>query len=298
MQSHKGEHSIVKMCKVLGVSTSGYYAWEKRQNRNETEKEKWNSQLDERIKFHFYDNLTTFGSPRIHERLINQDHMKVSQKTVANRMRALGLFATKPKKYINTTDSNHDKQVYPNELDREFKPDAPNRAWATDITYIHTGEGFVYLNPVIDLFSRRVISYAIDDCMDKKLPLRALKEAITLRNPGEGWIHHSDRGSQYCSNSYIDELKAAKATISMSRKATPYDNACVESFFASLKKEYLYKFVFHTKAEAIAAVKYYIQFYNRKRTHSTLGYATPVEHELAYEKAQRQNAGNSQLSSA
>lgn len=278
------------MCKVLGVSTSGYYLWEKRQNRDETEREKWNSLLDERIKFHFYDNLSIFGSPRIHDKLVNQDTMIVSQKTVANRMRDLGLFATKPKKYITTTDSDHEKPIYPNVLNRNFKPTAPNRVWVTDITYIHTGEGFIYLNPVLDLFSRRVVSYAIDDCMDKTLPLRALREAVALRNPAKGWIHHSDRGSQYCSNKYIEELKAAKATISMSRKATPYDNACVESFFASLKKEYLYKFVFHTKAEAIAAVEFYIHFYNRKRTHSTLGYATPMGYEQAYELAQNNNA--------
>lgn len=287
------------MCKVLGVSTSGYYAWEKRQNgQNISEREKQNRQLDEQIKFHFYDNLMSYGSPRIHKKLVTTDNLIVSQKKVANRMRAMGLFATKPKRYINTTDSNHEKPVFPNVLDRQFQPEAPNRVWVTDITYIHTGEGFIYLNPVLDLFSRRVISYAIDDCMDKTLPLRALKEAIALRNPSKEWIHHSDRGSQYCSNKYIEELKAAKATISMSRKATPYDNACVESFFASLKKEYLYKFVFHTKAEAINAVKFYIQFYNRKRMHSTLGYATPIEYEMAYKEAQQKNAGNSQVTSA
>jgi transposase InsO family protein len=213
-------------------------------------------------------------------------------------MRALGLFATKPRKYTNTTDSNHEKPVYPNELKRQFNPEAPNLVWVTDITYIHTGEGFIYLNPVLDLFSRRVVSYAIDDCMEKSLPLRALREAIALRNPAEGLIHHSDRGSQYCSNDYIKELKDAKAVISMSKKATPFDNACAETFFASLKKEYLYKFVFATKAEAIAAVEFYIQFYNRKRIHSTLGYATPIEYELAYEEAQRKNAGKNHLPSA
>jgi putative transposase len=282
----------------MGVSTSGYYVWEKRQNQDETEREKRNLLLDERIRFHFYDNITTFGSPRIHERLVNIDNMIVSQKTVANRMRDLGLFATKPKKYINTTDSDHENPVYPNVLNRNFKPEAPNRVWVTDITYIHTGEGFIYLNPVLDLFSRRVISYAIDDSMDHTLPLRAIKDAIALRNPSKGWIHHSDRGTQYCSKNYIKEVKASKAVISMSRKATPYDNACIESFFASLKKEYLYKFVFRTKAEAIAAVEFYIQFYNRKRTHSTLGYATPMEYEMAYELAQSNNASESQVSSS
>lgn len=288
----------MKMCKVLGVSSSGYYAWEKRQCQEETERGKQRKQLDERIMFHFMDSLGTFGSPRIHQKLVEIDNLKVSQKTVANRMKAMGLFATPPKKYIQTTDSDHENPVYSNVLNRNFLPDAPNKVWVTDITYIHTGEGFIYLNPVLDLYSRRVISYAIDDCMDHTLPLRALKEAIALRNPQEGWIHHSDRGSQYCSNNYIEELKEAKATISMSRKATPYDNACAESFFASLKKEYLYKFVFHTKAEAIAAVEFYIQFYNRKRTHSTLGYATPMEYEVAYEMARQKDASESNVSCA
>jgi putative transposase len=286
--SHKDEHTIVRMCEVLKVSLSGYYAFVKRQHRKETEREKWKRNVDDRIRFHYYDNHGTYGSPRIHKKLVNEDKMKVSQKKVTNRMREMGLFATPPVKYTQTTDSDHKKQVYKNVLDRNFNPKAPNQAWATDITYIHTGEGFIYLNPVIDLYSRRVISYALDDCIDHKLPLRALNKALEIRMPAEGWIHHSDRGSQYCSNNYIEALKEAKATISMSRKATPYDNACVESFFGSLKKEYLYKWVFKTKAEAIGAVKFYIEFYNRKRMHSTLGYATPIEYELAYEETQSQ----------
>jgi putative transposase len=286
------------MCKVLGVSTSGYYAWEKRQNQDDTDTENQKKLLDERIMFHFTDNLGTYGSPRIHERLTELDKIKVSQKTVANRMRAMGLFATPPKKYIHTTDSNHEKPIYPNVLNRNFRPEEPNKVWVTDITYIHTGEGFVYLNPIIDLFSRRVISFSIDDCMNRELPLRALKTALELRKPKEDWIHHSDRGSQYCSKDYVQELIKSKAVISMSRKATPYDNACAESFFASLKKEYLYKFVFHTKAEAIAAVTFYIEFYNRKRTHSTLGYASPLEYELAYEKADGKAASDNSKSCA
>lgn len=286
------------MCDVLGVSPAGYYRWQKRQLLGETEKERFDRHLDQRILFHFHDNLGTYGSPRIHKKLTKLDKLKVSEKKVGNRMRELGLYATPPKKYIHTTDSAHDKKIYGNELNRNFRPERPNQAWATDITYIHTGEGFVYLNPVIDLFSRRVISYAIDDRMDHKLPLRALRKALAMRKPTEGWIHHSDRGSQYCSTKYIDELVEAKATISMSRKGTPYDNACVESFFATLKKEYIYRFVFRTKAEAVAAVDFYINFYNRKRMHSTLEYASPIEYEKAYEQAHRQDAKKNLITSA
>lgn len=286
------------MCTVLGVSAAGYYCWKERQEREETEKERFDRVLDERILFHFDDNLGTYGSPRIHKKLVGEDKIKVSEKKVGNRMRELGLFAIPLRKYIHTTDSKHNKRVYENVLDRNFKPEKPNQVWGTDITYIHTGEGFLYLNPVIDLFSRRVISHAIDDSMDYTLPLRALRKAIAVREPEEGWIHHSDRGSQYCSTKYNEELVEAKATISMSRKSTPYDNACVESFFATLKKEYIYRFVFKTKSEAIAAIDFYINFYNRKRMHSTLGYASPIEYELAYEKAQREYANKELITSA
>lgn len=286
------------MCEVLGVSTSGYYAFLKRQNREETERERYNRKIDERITFHFYDNHGMYGSPRIYRKLTQVDKLVVSEKKVANRMREMGLYATPPKKYMNTTDSNHENLVYKNELNRNFTPEAPNQVWATDITYIHTGEGFLFLNPVLDLFSKKVVSYAIDDSMDYTLPLRALESALAIRNPAEGWMHHSDQGSQYCSKNYIKTLKEAGAVISMSRKANPYDNACVESFFASLKKEYLYKWVFRTKAEAIAAVKFYIEFYNRKRMHSTLEYAAPNDCELAYEKAHSRDAKQTQDTTA
>jgi putative transposase len=278
------------MCAVLGVSPAGYYRYILRLERPETDREKQNREIDERIRYHFYDNLGVYGSVRIHRRLRDEDKLKVSQKKVANRMSAMGLFATPPKKYVQTTDSEHDKLVFKNELNREFEPEAPNKVWVTDITYVHTGEGFLYFNPIMDLYGRKIISYTIDDKMDKTLPLRALEKAIALRKPKEGWIHHSDRGSQYCSNDYIEALQKAGATISMSRKATPYDNACVESFFASLKKEYLYKWVFKTKAEAIGAIQFYVAFYNQKRIHSTLGYVTPNEYEEAYKKAQKQDA--------
>lgn len=277
------------MCEVLGVSTSGYYLYLKRFEREETERERWNRELDERIYFHFHDNLGTYGSPRIYKKITQEDKIQVSLKKITNRMRELNLYAVPSPKYIHTTDSDHDKSVFKNELDRNFKPDAPNKVWATDITYIHTGEGFLYLNPIMDLYSRRIISYAIDDHMNHTLPLRALEEAVSKRQPKQEWIHHSDRGSQYCSSNYLDALREANATISMSRKANPYDNACVESFFASLKKEYLYKWAFKTKGEAIQAVQFYIEFYNRKRMHSTLNYATPIEVEVAYMKAQRED---------
>src|SRR5690625_3868727 len=292
------EHTISKMCEVLGVSTSGYYAYVKRLDLGETEREAFNRYLDERILFHFHDNLGAYGSPRIWRTLVEEDNITVSQKKVANHMRALNLYATPPKKFVQTTDSNHAKPTFENHLNQEFEPEAPNQAWVTDITYVHTGEGFLYFNPVMDLYSRRIISYRIDDHMGHELCLNALKEAITLRQPEEGWIHHSDRGSQYCSNAYVQELRKAKATISSSRKANPYDNACMESFFASLKKEYLYKHVFATKKEAKLSIQFYIKFYNEKRMHSSLGYISPMEKERAYERAHNIKINQGQKTSA
>ncbi|ART74980.1 hypothetical protein B4U37_18155 [Sutcliffiella horikoshii] len=286
------------MCRALGVTTSGYYLYVKRLEREETEREQWRRQLDDRIRFHFYDNLETYGSVRIHQKLVDYDDFNVSASTVAKRMKVLGLYATPPKSFIATTDSDHSNRTFKNNLKQAFNPEAPNMVWVTDITYISTMEGFIYFNPILDLFGRKVISYSMCDRMDRSLPLRALKEAIKLREPKKGWIHHSDRGSQYCSKDYIDVLEDAKAKISMSRKATPYDNACAESFFASMKKEYLNKFRFTTKAEAMAAVQFYVEFYNRKRIHSTLEYATPNEYEMAYEMAQQKDANLGRKTSA
>lgn len=275
------------MCEVLGVSTSGYYDYVKRLGREETEREAFNRYLDERIIFHFHDNHGFYGSPRIHKKLCKIDKINVSQKKVTNRMREMNLYATPPKKFMHTTDSDHSQSVFPNELNQDFEVKAPNQVWTTDITYIHTGEGFLYLNPIMDLYSRRIISYRIDEYMGQALCLNTLNEAIALRQPEEGWMHHSDRGAQYCANAYLNTLKQSGAKISMSRKAMPYDNACMESFFASLKKEHLYKQVFHTKNEAVLAIQFYIKFYNEKRMHSSLDFLSPLEKEMSYHKSQQ-----------
>lgn len=285
IHAHRHEHTIVKMCKVFGVSTSGYYAFMKRLDRKPTEREALNKKIDQRIQFHFHDHLGCYGSPRVHHELVKEG-IPVSKRKVAKRMKELGLKAASARLFVSTTDSNHNRPTYENHLDRNFNPEAPNLVWVTDITYIHTGEGFVYLNPIIDLFSRRIISFRILDHMGTSLCLGALEEALALREPREGLIHHSDQGSQYTSNDYVNALEEQKAIISMSRKGTPYDNACAESFFASLKKEYIYQHAFETKREAMEAINFYIRFYNHKRTHSTLGYLSPIEKEKLYQKEQ------------
>ncbi len=274
------------MCRVLNVSKSGYYKWasDERQNRP-TEREKSRETLKRKIKSYFEQKEQRYGSPRIH-RYLTRKGFCVSLKTVARYMKAMGLKAVPEHRYVVTTDSKHDLRVYPNLLSRQFHQEAPNQAWATDMTYIWTLEGWVYLASVIDLFSRKVIGWHMAESMTKELPLQALKLAIHKRRPGEGLIHHSDRGSQYCSNDYVDVLKQAKMQISMSHKGDPYDNACMESFHATLKKKLVYRRRFITRAEAIQSINHYIHDYNTQRMHSTLDYWSPSQFEAMYLKNQ------------
>lgn len=262
----------------MGVSRSGYYAYIARKAAGPTEREIYNEKLKKAIKKHFYESQETYGSPRVHQMLL-RDGFVVSLKTVVNRMREMGLYSKARPRRMKTTDSNHHNPIYENKLKREFDVEELNQVWVTDITYVHTLEGTVYLNPIMDLCSRKIISHTIDDTMVKELCVKALKYALNTRQPEAGFLHHSDRGSQYTSKDYTDLLKDVQGEISMSRKGDPYDNACMESFFATLKKELLYRWVFETKDDAIAAINLYIEFYNRKRIHSSLGYLTPDEYE-------------------
>ncbi len=199
-------------------------------------------------------------------------------------MKEMGLNAMPKKRFIKTTDSNHDMHVYPNLLNQEFDVKEPDRVWVTDITYIWTLEGWLYLATVMDLFSRKIIGWNITSHMKTALTLKALKMAILTRQPNEKLIHHSDRGSQYCSNDYISVLKENDMQISMSRKGNPYDNACIESFHATIKKDLIYRRRFKTRFEAIKAINNYISSrYNEKRKHSSLGNTSPNKYERMYQ---------------
>jgi putative transposase len=267
------------MCQVLKVSTSGYYKWLKQQSSPPSEKEKYRVEIQQKISKSFHESFGTYGSPRVHDDLIDWGYT-ISQKTVARMMREMGLKATQPEKFMVTTDSNHDLNIYPNILNRQFSVDEPNQVWVSDITYIWTLEGWVYLASVMDLFSRKIVGYSLADHMKKELAIQALNMAIIQRQPGKELLHHSDRGSQYCSHDYIDILKGKEMNISMSKKGDPYDNACIESFHATLKKDLIYRRRFKTKVEAIKAVSYHISsFYNEKRKHSTLGNSSPNQFE-------------------
>ncbi|QOR69026.1 IS3 family transposase [Cytobacillus suaedae] len=279
IQAHTDENSIVKMCRALEVSTSGYYKWLNNQNEPQSEKNAYRLEIQQKICKSFHESFGTYGSPRVHADLIEWGYT-ISQKTVARLMKEMGLTATPKDKYVVTTDSIHDLYIYPNLVNRQFNVEQPNQVWVSDITYIWTIEGWVFLSSIMDLFSRKIVGWSLASHMKTELSLQALNMAITTRQPAEGLIHHSDRGSQYCSKGYIERLEQKDIQISMSKKGDPYDNACIESFHATIKKDLIYRRRFTTRAEAIKAINYYISsFYNEKRKHSTLGNCSPNQYE-------------------
>lgn len=282
IHEHRDQFAVVKMCSVLGVSTSGYGAWRARLNRPETKREAYRKELRQKICKSFHESQGTYGSPRVHDDLVEWGY-QVSPKTVARLMKEMDLKATPEEMYVVTTDSNHDLEVFPNLLKRNFTATQPDRVWVADITYVRTLEGWMYLATVLDLFSRKIVGWSIDKHMKTDLTISALKMAYSSRHVSEGLIHHSDRGSQYCSAEYRALLDAKGCQGSMSRKGDPYDNACIESFHATIKKELIYRRRFQTRAEAAKAINYYISnHYNTKRKHSTLAYLSPMKFEQKY----------------
>lgn len=271
------------MCHVLRTSSSGYYKWKEKQLQGETDRDKVKTEIKQKISKSFHESRGTYGSPRVHDDLIEWGYT-ISLKTVARYMQEMGLSATPLNQYVVTTNSNHDLTIYPNLVERNFDVDAPNTVWAADITYIWTLEGWLYLASVMDLFSRKIVGWSMDSSMKKELVLTALDRAILTRRPGKGLIHHSDRGSQYCSNSYIEVLEYNEIQISMSRKGDPYDNACIESFHATIKKDLIYRTRFESREQAIEAINHYIlSLYNERRKHSTLGNCSPNNFERKYQ---------------
>ena len=280
INAHRNTFSVVRMCKILQVSTSGYYEWLRKSEREATEREKWQQELKKGILTFFHESGGVYGSIRIHKDL-EEAGFNVCLRTVGRYMKAMGLNANPKEKFVYTTDSNHSLPVYSNLLDEDLEVSAPNQVWVTDMTYVWTFQGWLYLSVVLDLFSRKVVGWAVDDHMRTELPLLALRMAFVSRQPEPGLIHHSDQGSQYCSHAYIKELNEHACQISMSRKGNPYDNAYAESFFATIKKEMIYRRKFRAKSEAIEAINAYVgMFYNTRRRHSKLGYISPYKYEL------------------
>jgi putative transposase len=267
------------MCELLGVSKSGYYDW---LNREASEQEKRRVQLTEEIRRVHIESRKLYGSPKI-TRQLEKKGIKVSSRTVQRIMQKESIVSKTARKFKVTTDSNHDHQIYPNLLDQNFTTDEPGKVWVTDITYIWTREGFLYLASVMDLFSRKIIGFNMGKQLKKDLVITALNRAMNHQPPQEGLIHHSDRGSQYTSIDYTNILKKKEIQISMSGKGNCYDNACIESFHSIIKKELIYQTKYKTRAEAMKDVFEYITcFYNSKRIHSYNNYFSPMEYEKAY----------------
>lgn len=236
----------------------------------------------QKIRQIFHSKKEVYGSPRICRELAKEG-LILSQKTVANYMREMGLTAIVPLKFTITTQSNHEHKIYPNLLNRDFHTDLPNTVWVADITYIWTREGWLYLATVMDLFSRKIVGFNMGSSLTTELPKLALERALRQRAPEAGLIHHSDQGVQYASKAYVELLTAHHCRISMSRRGDCFDNACIEAFHASLKKELVYRTEFQTREEAERVLSDYIMsFYNDRRSHSTLGYLSPNEFEDAH----------------
>ena len=270
-----------RMCQVLGISASGYYAWRR---RRPSARQEANEAMVERIKEIHAESDKTYGSPRVHAELVAQG-VRCNKKRVERLMRVHDIQAKQRKRRRpRTTDSNHRLPIAPNVLNREFTAEAPNQKWVTDITYIPTAEGWLYLAAVMDLYSRRIVGWSMAARMTSKLVKDALKLALAQRQPGPGLMHHSDRGSQYASADYRILLTAHGMVASMSRSGDCYDNAPMESFFGTLKTERVHYRHYRTRAEARRDIFNYIEvFYNRKRRHSALGYKSPAEFEQSLE---------------
>jgi putative transposase len=270
------------MCDILQVSRSGYYAWKKRQGRPRGARQKRQEQLAERIRQVHQESRGTYGSPRVHRELLAQGQ-KVCENTVAKVMKRQGIRSIVRRRFkVKTTDSSHAHPVAPNALERNFDQKRPDQVWAADITYVATEEGWLYLACVIDLCSRKVVGWAMDDHLKADLCIDALKMALWRRKHPQGLMHHSDRGVQYACWDYQQLLEEHGIECSMSGKGDCYDNAVMESFFKTLKVELVYHQRYKTKEQAKGSIFEYMEvFYNRKRRHSSLGYVSPEEFEAS-----------------
>ena len=293
IQDQQGQFYIRNLCRLMQVTTSGYYAWHsERQAACRKEKAAAKNTLAEHIRTVHQESRKSYGSPRIYHELHEQGVL-CGRHQVAQLMQIHGVRAKKARRFQVTTQSDPLLQVAENILDRQFTALAPDKCWVSDFTYLWTSEGWLYLAVVLDLFSRRIVGWSMQSTRETCLVDDALEMAVQSRHPAAGLLHHSDRGSQYASHVYQKHLKQYGIVCSMSRKGDCWDNAVAESFFSTLKTELLPKLCFRTRAEAQASVFEYIEvWYNRKRRHSTLGYVSPAQFE------QRQSERQCELATA
>ena len=272
----KKAFAISTMCSVLKVSTSGYYRWLKgKDSATKTDRQR----LIQRVKEIHFETRGSYGARRVSKQL-REEGFNVGKYMAANLMKEAGVSVKKKRKYVRTTDSDHSYSISPNLLNRQFNPSIPNQIWSGDITYLSTEKGWAYLAVVIDLYSRRVVGWSVQDSLSTVLVEDALKMAVWKRKPKRGLIFHSDRGSQYASSTFRKQLRRYGMKQSMSRKANCWDNAPVERFFGSLKTEWTDNQWYQDLDDVRFDVLRYIDmFYNSKRLHSTLGYCSPVNFE-------------------
>jgi putative transposase len=286
IQSHQRDYPVVVLCRVLRVSTSGYYTWLERKPSLRQEKRQ---HLADAVFMSYRDSEKRYGYRKIHEDL-HEQHIFCCEETVRRVMKAIGIHSCTRRKYVVTTDSDHSYKPAENLLERDFTAEKPNCKWLTDITYVETGEGWLYLAAVLDVFSRKIVGWSMGENIDTELVKSALDMAVRQRKPDIGLLHHSDRGVQYASGDYQQKLKDLDIVCSMSRKGNCWDNAMMESFFGSLKTECVYQQKYKTREQAKQDLFKYIEiFYNRKRRHASLGYISPEEFERRY-KLNAENA--------
>jgi putative transposase len=279
IDAEKARWPVEVQCVVFGVSSSGYYAWRARPEPARAVKD---AELIIAIKAAHQAGRGNYGSPRIHREL-RAKGMRVGKKRVERLMRQEGIVARSKRRFRKTTDSNHTDPIAPNVLARNFDVELPNTTWVTDVTYVWTHEGWLYLAVILDLFSRRVVGWAASANNDRTLAMSALDRATSARVPQAGLVHHSDRGSVYASSDYGDGLTKIGAVKSMSRKGDCWDNAVAESFFATIKGEMIDHEDYQTRTAAIIAIADYIDcFYNPCRRHSAIDYLSPIEYELHF----------------
>lgn len=276
IDNHRDEYTVSRLCRVLSVSRSGYCQW---RVRSPSSRELANRALDAKVAVIHRDSRRSYGRPRITQQLRQQGEC-VGAERVRRSLKRQGLRPVYKRAYVVTTDSAHRLPVAPNLLDRRFDDWQPNRAWVADITYVATGEGWLYLAAVMDLASRRIVGWSMSETIDAKLVCAALRSACWQRKPAVGLLVHTDRGSQYASHAYRQLAADFGITMSMSRKGNAWDNAAMESFFKALKVERIYQVRYDTRAQARLDIVDWIEgFYNRARMHTAIGFLPPVTRE-------------------
>lgn len=283
IDQQRDSYPLVLLCRVLQVARSGYYAWRRRRPSPSAQRRQ---QIGQAVRQSHRDSHGTYGYRRVHRDLVDDQEIACCRETVRRVMAELGLSGRHKRRFVKTTDSNHDEPIATNHLQRDFTATRPDQKWLADITYIRLAEGWLYLAVILDCFSRRIVGWSLSRQIDAELVCAALEMALCRRRPQSDLVHHSDRGVQYASGSLRTRLQREGLTMSMSRKGDPWDNAMMESFFGSLKTEWIDN-SYATEAQArMELFKYIEMFYNSTRRHSALDYLSPAEYERRYEAGQ------------